>query len=310
MQIFNSTEPQQQPACVAVGCFDGIHIGHQKIIRAMCDYARKNNLISTVFTFTASPASVLGKAPHRALMSQNEKAKMLESLGVEKCFTIDFLNVRSISPEDYITDILIKNLGAKAVFCGFNYRFGKNAEGNTDLLQKICGENGVKTFISDPVCFGDSVVSSSRIRTLIEKGEILTANQLLGKPFSIEETIVEGKHNGRTVGVPTINQNLPPEFVTPRFGVYASFAYVDGKRYEAVTNIGTRPTVEGVEKNIETHILENFSGELYGKTVRTELLYFVRDERKFSSLTELSEQIKHDVEFIYTNELFKKYKWV
>ena len=240
-------------------------------------------------------------------MSQDEKAKTLENLGVEKCFSIDFLSIRNTSPEDYVNNILIKELNAKAVFCGFNYRFGKNAGGSTELLKKICDENGIKTFICEPVCYGSSTVSSSRIRTLIENGKMLTANRLLGKPFSVEEVIVEGLHNGRTVGVPTINQNLSSDFVTPRLGVYASYAYVEGKRYKAITNVGTRPTVGGAQKNIETHILEDFSDEIYGKLVRTELLYFVRDERKFSDLTKLSEQIKRDVDYIYKHGVFQRY---
>ena len=233
--------------------------------------------------------------------------KTLESLGVEKCFSIDFLTIKDTSAEEYIEKILLENLCAKAVFCGFNYRFGKQARGDSEFLHDICNKFNVQTFISSPICYCDSVVSSSRIRTLIENGEISTANKLLGKPFSVEQTIVEGKHNGRTVGIPTVNQNLPPEFVTPRFGAYASFAVVDGTRFEAITNVGTRPTVGGVNKNIETHILGDFSGNLYGKTVRTELLYFIRDERKFDNLTELSDQIKRDIKFIYEHNIYQKY---
>ena len=307
MQIFNKIEHQNAPCCVAVGCFDGIHIGHQKIISDMCTYAKENNLVSTVFTFPKSPAVLLGRTPERAIMTQSDKMKTLESLGVEKCFSIDFLAIRNTSAEEYIENILLENLCAKAVFCGFNYRFGKQARGDSEFLHDICNNFDVETFISSPICYGDSVVSSSRIRTLIENGEISTANKLLGKPFSVEQTIVEGKHNGRTVGIPTVNQNLPPEFVTPRFGAYASFAVVDGTRFEAITNVGTRPTVGGVNKNIETHILGDFSGNLYGKTVRTELLYFMRDERKFDNLTELSEQIKRDIKLIYEHNIYQKY---
>lgn len=307
MQIFNNIERQNTPSCVAVGCFDGIHIGHQKIIADMCNYAKKNNLVSTVFTFPNSPAAVLGKAPQRALLTQEDKMKILETLGVQKCFSIDFLSIRNTLAEDYIKNILLENLCAKAVFCGFNYHFGKQAKGDSEFLHDICNKFNVETFISSPICYSDIVVSSSRIRNLIEDGKIYTANKLLGKPFSIEKTIVEGKHNGRTVGVPTVNQNLPPEFVTPRFGVYASFVWIDGTLYESITNVGTRPTVGGVNKNVETHILGNFNGSLYGKKIRTELLYFVRDERKFDNLTELSQQIKRDIDYIYEHNIYRKY---
>lgn len=305
MQCFNDLQKLFEPTCVAVGCFDGIHLGHQKIISDMCSYAKNNGLKSAVFTFIASPAAVLGKTPHRALMSQKDKMKTLEMLGVDYCFSLDFLNVMNITPIDYIEDILINKLSAKAVFCGFNYRFGKSALGDTSFLKDVCDSHSVETFIAQPVCFGESVVSSSRIRGLIENGDLSLANTLLGRPFAIEEPIIEGKQNGRKVGIPTVNQNPPPEFVTPKYGVYASYVYVNSKRYEAITNVGTRPTVGGDYKNFETHIIGGFSEELYGQIVRTELLDFVRCEQKFDNLQQLSEQIQKDIRFIYDNKIYE-----
>ena len=307
MQISHQITPQSNPSCVAVGCFDGIHIGHRKIISDMCSYANEHQLISTVFTFPTSPAALLGHTQHRALISQNTKMNILENLGVQKCFSIDFMNIRNTSAEDFIKNILLESFNAKAVFCGFNYRFGKQAQGSSEFLHEMCNKFNVETFISSPICYGDIVVSSTQIRNFIESGDMHTANKLLGKPFSVEQIIVEGKHNGRTVGVPTINQNLPEEFVTPRFGSYASFVYIDGKKYHAVTNVGIRPTVGGVNKNIETHILGDFSGNLYGKNVRTELLYFIRDERKVADLKELSEQIRRDIDYIHQHNIYQKY---
>lgn len=306
MQIYNTIEPSS-PCCIALGCFDGIHIGHQKIIRSMCSYAQESGLESAVFTFSSSPAAVLGKAPKRVLISKSDKMHTLETLGVDKCFSVDFTSVRNISPEDFIKQILIGTLNARAVFCGFNFRFGKLAKGDCETLSRICGENGIEAFVSSPVCYGDKAVSSSRIRELIENGDILTANRLLAHPFSVEQIITEGKHNGRTVGIPTVNQNLPDGFVTPRFGVYASFVYIDGKRYEGITNVGVRPTVGGTDKNMETHILSRFYGDMYGKNVRTELLEFVRDERKFDNLEQLAAQIKKDIAYIYDNSIYNKY---
>lgn len=306
MQIYN-TITLTSPCCIALGCFDGIHIGHQKIIRSMCGFAKDCGLESAVFTFDSPPAAVLGKAPKRSLLSSIDKMNILDSLGVDKCFSIDFSTVRNISPEDFVSRILADTLNAKAVFCGFNYRFGKHAQGDSDLLSRICAEKNIQTFVSSPVCYGDKSVSSSRIRDLIENGDILTANKLLGRPFSVEQVITEGKHNGRTVGIPTVNQNLSDGFVTPRFGVYASFVYIDGKRYEGITNVGVRPTVGGTHKNIETHILSRFYGNMYGKSVRTELLQFVRDERKFDDLEQLSLQIKKDIAYIYDNSIYSKY---
>ncbi len=306
MQIFNNIT-QISPCCIALGCFDGIHIGHQRIIRSMCSYAKENSLSSAVFTFDVSPAALLGKSRRRTLLSIQDKMKTLEEIGTEYCFSVDFSSVRNISPDDFVKTILIDKLGVQAVFCGFNYRFGRNAEGTSDILLELCQKYGIKAFVSSPVCYGDQAVSSSRIRDLIENGDILTANRLLGRPFSVEQIITEGKHNGRTVGIPTINQNLPEGFVTPRFGVYASFVYIDGKRYEGITNVGVRPTVNGDHKNIETHILGRFYGDLYGKHVRTQFLDFVRDEKKFDNLEELSVQIKKDIDKVQKSSIFNKY---
>ena len=306
MQIYNTIQ-RISPCCAALGCFDGIHIGHQRIINSMCSYAKENALDSAVFTFDVSPAALLGKTPRRSLLSHDDKMNILRDSGVEHCFSVDFSSVRNIAPEDFVKAVLIDKIGVKAVFCGFNYHFGRNAEGTSDILTELCRKHGIKAFVSSPVCYGDKAVSSGRIRDLIEQGDILTANRLLGKPFSVEQVITEGRHNGRTVGIPTINQNLPEGFVTPRFGVYASFVYIDGRRYESITNVGVRPTVGGVNKNIETHILGRFYGEMYGKRVRTQLLDFVRDEKKFDSLEELSDQIKADIAHIKESSVYNKY---
>lgn len=307
MELYKNISNQNAPSCVALGCFDGIHTGHRKIITEMCSYAKENSLVSSVFTFSSSPSAMLGKAPARALMSQTDKLSCLARLGVEKCFDINFFDVMDTEPELFITDILIKALNVRAVFCGFNNRFGKSARGDCEMLRTICKEYGVEVFVAEPICMDGEVVSSSRIRKLIEDGETAEANKLLGRPFSVEEQILEGRHNGRKVGIPTVNQFPSDEYVTPKFGVYASFVYVNGRRYNSITNVGIRPTVGGKEKNYETHIIDNFSEELYGQTVRTELLEFVRPERKFENLQKLSEQIQKDILFIREHKVWEKY---
>ena len=306
MQIY-TTLTTSAPRCAALGCFDGLHIGHRRIINSMCGYAKENNLRSSVYTFEVSPAALLGKAPRRSLLSQEDKMDILCHLGVEECFSIDFSSVRNITPEAFVKDILIDKLGVKAVFCGFNYHFGRNAQGTSDVLNHLCLKYGIEAFVTSPVCYGDRTVSSGRIRDLIEQGDILTANRLLGCPFSVEQIITEGKHNGRTMGIPTVNQNLPAGFVTPRFGVYASYVYIDGQRYQSITNVGVRPTVGGVGKNIETHILTRFVGDLYGKKVRTQLLDFIRDEQKFDNLDDLALQIKDDIARVKASSVYNKY---
>lgn len=305
MQYFDCISQQNNPLCVALGAFDGIHIGHRTIISAMCEYAQKNNLDSAVFTFSDSPSVVLGKNTAKTITSQSDKMNLLEKIGVNKCFSLKFIEIMNVTPIEFIEEILIKKLNAKAIFCGFNYRFGKKAIGDTKLLKNICNKHNVEVFVTEPVCIDGDIVSSSKIRELIENGKIELANKLLGRAFSIELDIVEGKHNGRKVGVPTVNQIPPNGFVVPKYGVYASFAEFSGKKYPSITNVGIRPTVGTGGLNYETHIIENFGEELYGQTVRTELLSFVRSERKFNDLKELSEQIQKDIKYIYDNNLYE-----
>lgn len=305
MQCFNQILQQKNPTCVALGTFDGIHIGHRAIISKMCKYSEDNGLASSVFTFSGSPSALPAKNTAGTLTVEADKMEIFSGLGVEKCFSLDFPQIMNTSPIDFIENILIKELNAKAVFCGFNHRFGKKAEGNTEMLKSICKKHGVEVFITEPVCFDGIIVSSSRIRELIENGHISLANKLLCRPLSISLPIVEGKHNGRKVGVPTINQTPPVDFVIPKNGVYASFAVINGKKYEAVTNVGVRPTVGNGGLNYETHIIGDFNEQLYGQDVRTELLAFVRSERKFNDLKELSEQIQRDIKYIYDNNLYQ-----
>lgn len=304
MQCFDRMQQQNNPTCVALGAFDGIHVGHRTIIASMCKYAEQKGLDSAVFTFSGSPAVLLGKSEAKMLTGQPDKMRILEHLGVDKCFSLDFLQIMMMPPTEFIEELLIQKMNVKAVFCGFNYRFGRNALGDTALLEEVCGKHNVEVFVTAPVCLGGSVVSSSRIRELIENGEMALANRLLGRPFSVELDIVEGRHNGRKVGIPTINQTPPGDFVVPKLGVYASFAVFNGKKYEAITNVGVRPTVGKGGLNYETHIIGDFNEELYGQAVRVELLAFVRSERKFNNLSELSEQIKKDIKYIYDNDLY------
>ena len=274
----------------------------------MLNTAKEKNISSAVFTFAQSPSVALGKSESRILMKYDDKISAFDRMKIDKCFAPNFLDLRDISAEDFAENILIKTLNAKAIFCGYNYRFGKFASGGCGLLSEICEKNGVDFFVVSPVCYDGTAVSSSRIRNLIEQGKLYSANALLKYPFSISGEIIHGKQNGRTVGIPTINQSIPDYFVTPRFGAYASFAILNGVRYNAVTNIGIRPTVLGEGVNCETHILDNFSGELYGKKIRTQLLWFERDERKFQNLNELAQQISRDISHIEELKIYEKYR--
>ena len=309
MQIFNEIVRQSEPCCVALGFFDGTHKGHQRLLLSMNDYASENDLTPCVFTFLQSPCAALGKRESRALQSFDHRLNGIAAYsGAKRCFAVDFAKYRDVGAADFVENIIIEQLNAKAVFCGFNFSFGKNAEGDSSLLREICARHNVEVFVTEPVCVDGETVSSTRLRRLIADGKVFDANSLLALPFEIEGEIVHGRENGRTVGIPTINQQIPEGFVVPRFGVYASFAIVDHKRYDAVTNIGVRPTVAGEGVNCETFILDKITAPLYGKIVSTQLLWFERDERKFSSLNELSKQIRRDIAHIKKLKIYDIYK--
>ena len=309
MQIFYDIEKQDQPCCIALGFFDGAHIGHRTLLSAMNSYARQNALRPCVFTFSDSPCSILGKAESRSLQTLEQRLdNIAEFSRAEVCFAVSFLKYKDLDAKSFVENILIDKLCVKAVFCGFNFRFGKNAEGDAKLLEDICSRSNVKVFVTAPVCSGGETVSSTGIRRLIENGKMLKANALLAQPFRIEGIVSSGKQNGRKMGVPTINQSLPEGFVVPRYGVYASFAVIDGERFRAVSNIGVRPTIfEHGQVNCETHILDTVNGDMYGKSVCTEILWFERDERRFDDLNALAAQIHRDIDHINSLDIYNLY---
>ncbi len=307
MELFYDITHQEKPCCIALGFFDGMHTGHQRLMLSMKEYARENSLCPCVFTFSDSPCAMLGKSESRALQTFEQRIDTIsEYSGAEKCFAVDFMKYKDVTAAEFAEDILIGKLNARAVFCGFNFHFGKNAEGNTAILSELCKKHGVSAFITDPVCSDGETVSSTRVRRLIREGRIAAANELLARPFRIEGVIMHGRKNGRKMGIPTVNQAIPDDFIVPRFGVYASHVNVDGTKYRSITNIGTRPTVNGNSINCETHILDKFSGELYGKNVCTELLWFERDERRFNDLSQLAEQIRCDIENISKLDVYNR----
>lgn len=309
MDIFNDISKRRNPCCVALGFFDGVHVGHRALLTSMIRYAAEHSLTSCVFTFSKPPSAVLspGKASSGVIMTENERIDAVAALGADVCFDVDFDRFKNISAEDFVKKILVGQLNAAAVFCGFNFRFGKNAEGNTETLHSLCAELGVRLFVTPPVYSGEDIVSSSRIRRLIEDGKIFDANRLMRRPFAISGEVVHGLQNGRSAGIPTLNQLIPSGRVMPRFGAYASFAVIGGKRLRAVTNIGVRPTVSGSGVNCETHILDEFGRDIYGENVCTQLLWFERGERKFESLDALALQIRADIDHIEQLDIYERY---
>ena len=283
---------------VALGCFDGVHIGHSKIISNAVNLAKEHSLVSVVWSFQAPPKSVLSEpnAPSLVLTPPSEKKALIRALGVDTLFCVPFNEkIAKLSPRDFFENIIIDRLNAKHVFCGFNYRFGYMGSGDAALLQALCDEFGISLTVITEVTVDGTTVSSSAIRSLLANGELEKARKMLGRPFTLRGKIKDGQHLGRTLGFPTVNQDLPENKILIKNGVYLTRIKLGKALKYGVTNVGMRPTVEGKAPICETHILD-FNGNLYGKTLTVEFLKFLRSERKFSSLTELTDQIKIDVE--------------
>lgn len=280
---------EKQSVLIALGTFDGLHIGHKAVL--FSDKKAYDKKIALLFT--EHPQTLLtGKNPGE-LLTRAKKEEILKKWGYEPEY-IDFGEISKETPEEFLDEILIKQYGATALCCGFNYRFGKNAEGDVTLLKRLCGEREMSLTVCNEIDYEDFPVSSTRIREAIKSGNIEDANKMLGYHFSYDFEVVHGDARGRILGSPTINQFFPEDFTVAEYGVYASYTVVDGKKYVSVTNIGVRPTVEGVsEKRSETYII-GFNGDLYGQRVEVSLLKKLRNEMKFNSFDELSNQIAVD----------------
>jgi riboflavin kinase/FMN adenylyltransferase len=279
---------------VALGLFDGVHRGHQAVIQKAAACAPE--LTPAVFTFRFDRESMITKPHFARLLSPALKEKKLADYGIRIMLEPDFSAICSMAPEEFFREILCRQMNAGAVFCGEDFRFGKDALGDVDLLRRYCDEAGVRFATVPPLMDGDLPISSTRIRQALRAGEIELANRLLGFPYQTDGEVVHGRHLGHTLGFPTINQLFPTGNLVPRYGVYATIAEIDGVRYIGATDIGVKPTIgEGYAPAAETYLLD-FSGDLYGRNITLSYHAFLRGERKFSSLEELTATVLHNAD--------------
>lgn len=243
---------------------------------------------TAVVTFAKQPKNRQGIITGKAL-----KEKIFASLGVDIIFYLDFEAVRNLSPEQFI-DMILCWFNVKYISCGYNYTFGKGAEGGADELNAICGRTGIKTGCIAPVCIEGLPVSSTRIRKLVSEGEVDRASVLLGRPFAFYGEVVHGRHLGHMLGFPTINQELPGELLLPKFGVYASVAHIGDRLLPSVTNVGVKPTVIKNGNALSETYIHYFDGGLYGKKIQVDLIKFLRPEVRFEGLEALKSQMKLD----------------
>lgn len=271
---------------VALGTFDGLHSGHRAVIDSIKAYRR------IAFTFKLPPKAVLnGKT--ELLMTPDEKYQALLDYGIDEAFMPDFSEMKDVTAAEFL-ELIKKEYNPAAIACGFNYRFGLKAMGDTELLKSFCKENKIEFYCAPPVIRNNMPVSSSHLRSLIKDGKVDEANKEIFGGFSFSAEVIHGDHRGTSIGYPTINQAYPEALVQARFGVYETEVLIDGVPFKSITNLGKRPTFKTENIMAETYI-PKFSGDLYGRRVKITLKRFLRKEKKFSSLYELKEAIDNDV---------------
>ncbi len=291
MQCFEELFNEKQNTSVALGFFDGLHKGHRSVIELAAD-RRHNGLLPVCLTFAQSPKSIVRGCELPVLMTREDKVRTLEQLGIAHTVFADFKKLMHLGARDFVRDILVGELNAKALYCGFNYRFGRNAEGNTDTLRQLCLEYGVSLSVLPPAEDDGEVVSSTLIKSLIAKGDLLRANRLLCGTFGFAAPIEHGRRLGHTLGTPTLNQTPPHNLTSPLYGVYCSeVTLADGSRFCGVTNVGIKPTVGGTTLLWETWMPSYTGGEIYGEQADVRLLDFIRPEQRFRNLDELQAEI-------------------
>jgi riboflavin kinase/FMN adenylyltransferase len=285
-------------ARVTIGSFDGVHRGHQLIIRRLVESAREAGAPAVVITFYPHPAVVLGKkANHYYLSHPAEREEMLKELGIDEVITLAFSReLAALSPEEFLTP-LKSHLGMKELWVGYDFALGRNRAGNTQRLSELGEEFGYELKLLDPFQQDDKVISSSLIRDCLANGDMEAANNMLGRTYSLTGNVVVGDGRGRQIGFPTANLSFWEEKLVPRNGIYAGWAWVEGRRYGTAINIGLRPTFgdDLLHPRVEPFILD-FDRDIYGEEIRVEFVKFLRPEARYDSIDRLIAQIFKDVE--------------
>lgn len=306
MQVFESLEIAVKFAnpILTIGNYDGLHLGHRRIIERIKLKAREQKGTSMLMTFHPHPLTILKPEKFVGLITPlHVKRRLIEEAGVDVLFIVPFTDeFHLINPELFVDSLLMEKLGIKGLIVGYDFKFGKGGKGNVEYLTSKSTEYGFFFEIQAAITLDGEKVGSNRIRKMIQDGDVRKAAAHLGRPYMIEGTVIKGDGRGRTIGFPTIN--LKSDFpLIPKRGVYISMVEIDGKKFSAVTNVGYNPTFDGQGLTIETYILD-FSQDLYGREIALYFLNRIRDEVKFSSVDELKGRIWKDVET--AREYFKK----
>lgn len=286
-----------RPAAVAIGVFDGVHLGHRTVLAGLVRGARSRSLAPVALTFDPHPLEFL--APDRAprlLTDIERRAELLGSCGMEVVGVLPFLQIRDLAPEAFAVEVLAGRLQARVVAVGADFRFGHDRTGDVDALRRLGDRLGFEVEAVELVGHHDGeIVSSSRIRALLGEGRVADAARLLGEPFQVRGPVVHGDGRGRGIGFPTANLHVPERMALPRDGVYAAWARLEGADHPSVVNIGVRPTFGQTHRVVEAHLLD-LDLDLYGSLLSLGFVDRLRDERRFAGVDELVAQIARDVE--------------
>lgn len=299
MRVFKDLNklPSFRNAIVTIGTFDGVHLGHQQIIKRIKSLAEEHDGESVIITFYPHPRFVINPDDQslKLINTLDEKLELLEQYGVDNTivapFTVDFSQVPAI---EYVKDFLVGNFHPKVITIGYDHRFGRNRSGGIELLQEYAPVFNYEVQEISAKTIEDLTISSTKIRRAIESGQVDSAQRLLGHPFSLRGFVTKGKQLGQKMGFPTANIEIPISYkIVPATGVYAAWAIHEGKRFRAMMNIGYRPTFEGTGKTIEVHLMD-FDKDIYGEELRVDFVQMIREEQKFEGVDELIAQLKRD----------------
>jgi len=288
--------PEAPPAAVALGVFDGVHLGHRAILGLAVSHASAAGMQSIACTFDPHPLEVLqpGRAP-LPITTLDERLALIEGCGLDLAVVLPFTReLASMEPEAFVTDVLVTRLGARDVVVGFNHRFGRGARGDAAMLRSLGERLGFRTHVAEPLVVDGVAVSSTEIRAALQRGDLAMAGRLLGRAYTLSGSIAHGAGRGRTLGFPTANiVPTRPVLVAP--GVYACAAEVAGRKERSVVNVGVRPTFGETALAVEAYLLD-FVGGLYGQTMTLTFVSRIREERRFPSVDALKTQIEADAE--------------
>lgn len=283
---------------IALGNFDGIHLGHQKLIRSMVEKSKENNLVPSLLLFKRHTKAIIKSREPELITNIDQKINIAKNLGVEIICLIDFDdNLMKLTGEEFICNIILKKINTKLIVVGFDYKFGHKASGDSDYLMELGKKYNIEVEVLPAVYDDKKVISSSNIRKLISSGKIEEVTHILGREYSVMGKVINGDNRGTKLGFPTANIELLDNYVIPKNGVYMTNTIIDNKKYVSATNIGYNPTFDNKNLKFETYILD-FNENIYGEMIEIKFIDFIRDDIKFNDVNSLIKQMELDIEWI------------